>query len=62
MEQATSLLYDLDGFTVAGVTVNPLGSGCWSWSVCRCRAARQQESWFHRQFLSSLLRDWSNLA
>ncbi len=40
MEQATSLLYDLDGFTVAGVTVNPLGSGCWSWSVCRCRAAR----------------------
>jgi len=25
MEQATSLLYDLDGFTVAQVTVNPLG-------------------------------------
>jgi hypothetical protein len=25
MEQATSLLYDLDGFTVAEVTVNPLG-------------------------------------
>ncbi len=25
MEQATSLLYDLDGFTVAQVAVNPLG-------------------------------------
>ncbi len=25
MEQATSLLYDLDGFRIAAVTVNPLG-------------------------------------